>query len=71
MEAKKRFEAEFEFAGCANRSVKFRHRETGEIVYMHKNVANQLDDMVDYRVITVRFNCADSKWFEVCMWAVR
>lgn len=72
MEAKRKFEAEYEFAGWANRSVKFRNRETNEIVYMHRNVANNLDNMVDYRVITVRFDSDKvSKWFEVCVWTVR
>lgn len=72
MSAKKeQFESEYTLVGMSRSSVKFQNRRSGEIVYMHRNAVNKLENMVDYRVVDQpSLSCVATKWFEVLSWGI-
>lgn len=69
---KKRFFETYDIEAMSGRSLRLRDIKTGEIVYIHRNAFNSLNDAVDFRVVTREFaRCGEySKWVEVLVWKV-
>lgn len=42
--------------------------ETGDVVYIHRNAFNQLDEAADFRVVERPFRGLTTKWVEVLVW---
>ena len=66
---KKRFNDQFEILRMTNASLVLVDKKTGENVFIHRNVFNQLEVAVDYRVTTKESPRGDvNKWVEVLVW---
>lgn len=67
---KEKLLSEYEIISMAKSSLRLRHKEKGEMVYIHRNAFNNIDQASDYR-ITERFvNGVCTLWIETLVWRV-
>lgn len=65
---KERLFEEFDIYKMSAHSLQLKCKKTGEIVFIHRNSFNAIDNAVDYRIITRTFNCSTTKWIEILVW---
>lgn len=61
---------EYEIISMAKSSLKLRHKEKGEMVYIHRNAFNNIDQASDYRVTERIVNGVYTLWIETLVWKV-
>ena len=61
---------EYEILSMAKSSLRLRHRDKGEIVYIHRNAFNNIDKASDYRVTEQIVNGIQTLWIEILVWRV-
>lgn len=64
---KKKFMSEFEIIKMSNHSLICQNK-SGNKVYIHRNVFNQLDFAEDYRLTSHTYNGKTSIWVEALFW---
>jgi hypothetical protein len=64
---KEKFLSEYEIVRMSQNSLVFKHKYTGNQVWIHRNVFNHLDDAVEYRIVT-KEACCVQKWVEGLFW---
>lgn len=61
---------EYEIVSMAKSSLRLRHKEKGEMVYIHRNAFNNIDQASDYRVTERFVNGVCTLWIETLVWRV-
>ena len=64
---KQKFLSEYEIIRMSANSLVCRNKYTGDQVWVHRNVFNNLDDAVEYRIV-VKDPCHVQKWVEGLVW---
>ena len=64
---KQKFLSEYEIIKMSYNSLVCQNKYTGETVWIHRNVFNNLDKAVDYRVVQ-KDECRVQKWVEGLFW---
>ena len=65
---KLRFFSRFDIVSMSKSSLVCKEVETGDVVYIHRNAFNQLDEAADFRVVERPFRGLTTKWVEVLVW---
>lgn len=64
---KEKFLAEHEIIRMSHNSLVCKNKYTGDQVWIHRNVFNNLDTAVEYRIV-VKNECHVQKWVEGLFW---
>ena len=64
---KEKFLAEHEIVRMSANSLVCKNKNTGDQVWIHRNVFNHLDDAIEYRIVT-KEPCRVQKWVEGLFW---
>lgn len=67
---KEKLLSEYEIVSMAKSSLRLRHRDNGEMVYIHRNAFNNIDQASDYRVTEQIVNGVRTLWIETLVWRV-
>lgn len=65
---KEKLLSEYDIVSMAKSSLRLRHKEKGEMVYIHRNAFNNIDQASDYRVTERFVNGVCTLWIETLVW---